>query len=178
MSTDSIYKGSIHEWDGVYKPQWKGVIELLWDVFGGTINDKGYKVLDSHIGLIYGDSITPERATQIAERLKAKGFANQVVYGVGSYSLGYATRDSQGGAVKSTYVEVNSEPRPIFKDPITDDGTKKSSKGLLKVNENLELEDNVSWEEEQTGMLLPLYVDGTFSRRTTLEQIRTKLYGK
>lgn len=156
----------------------KGVIELLWDIFGGTINDKGYKVLDPHIGVIYGDSITPERAIQIAERLKAKGFANQVVYGVGSYSLGYATRDSQGGAVKSTYVEVNSEPRPIFKDPITDDGTKKSSKGLLKVNENLELEDNVSWEEEETGMLLPLYVDGTFIRRTTLEQIRTKIYGK
>jgi nicotinamide phosphoribosyltransferase len=164
--------------ESILSSEEKGVIELLWDVFGGTINDKGYKVLDSHIGLIYGDSITPERAIQIAERLKAKGFANQVVYGVGSYSLGYATRDSQGGAVKSTYVEVNCEPRPIFKDPITDDGTKKSSKGLLKVNENLELEDNVSWEEEQTGMLLPLYVDGTFSRRTTLEQIRTKLYEK
>jgi len=164
--------------ESILSSEEKGVIELLWDVFGGTINDKGYKVLDPHIGLIYGDSITPERAIQIAERLKAKGFANQVVYGVGSYSLGYATRDSQGGAVKSTYVEVNCEPRPIFKDPITDDGTKKSSKGLLKVNENLELEDNVSWEEEQTGMLLPLYVDGTFSRRTTLEQIRTKIYGK
>jgi nicotinamide phosphoribosyltransferase len=164
--------------ESILSSEEKGVIELLWDVFGGTINDKGYKVLDPHIGLIYGDSITPERAIQIAKRLKAKGFANQVVYGVGSYSLGYATRDSQGGAVKSTYVEVNTEPRPIFKDPITDDGTKKSSKGLLKVNENLELEDNVSWEEEQTGMLLPLYVDGTFSRRTTLEQIRTKLYGK
>jgi nicotinamide phosphoribosyltransferase len=169
---------NINNYTEISEAEYKGTIELLWDVFGGTINDKGYKVLDSHIGLIYGDSITPERATQIAERLKAKGFANQVVYGVGSYSLGYATRDSQGGAVKSTYVEVNCEPRPIFKDPITDDGTKKSSKGLLKVNENLELEDNVSWEEEQTGMLLPLYVDGTFSRRTTLEQIRTKLYEK
>ena len=169
---------NINNYTEISEAEYKGTIELLWDVFGGTINDKGYKVLDSHIGLIYGDSITPERAIQIAERLKAKGFANQVVYGVGSYSLGYATRDSQGGAVKSTYVEVNCEPRPIFKDPITDDGTKKSSKGLLKVNENLELEDNVSWEEEQTGMLLPLYVDGTFSRRTTLEQIRTKLYEK
>lgn len=156
----------------------KGVIELLWDIFGGTINEQGYKVLDPHIGVIYGDSITPERAIQIAERLKAKGFANQVVYGVGSYSLGYATRDSQGGAVKSTYVEVNGEPRPIFKDPITDNGTKKSAKGLLKVNENFELEDNVSWEEEATGMLLPLYIDGTFLRRTTLEEIKMKLHGK
>lgn len=160
------------------QPAQYGVIQLLWDIFGGTINEQGYKVLDPHIGVIYGDSITPERAIQIAERLKAKGFANQVVYGVGSYSLGYATRDSQGGAVKSTYVEVNCEPRPIFKDPITDNGTKKSAKGLLKVNENFELEDNVSWEEEATGMLLPLYIDGTFLRRTTLEEIKMKLHGK
>jgi nicotinamide phosphoribosyltransferase len=169
---------NINNYTEILEPEYKGVIELLWDVFGGTINEQGYKVLDPHIGVIYGDSITPERAIQIAERLKAKGFANQVVYGVGSYSLGYATRDSQGGAVKSTYVEVNCEPRPIFKDPITDNGTKKSAKGLLKVNENFELEDNVSWEEEATGMLLPLYIDGTFLRRTTLEEIKMKLHGK
>ena len=43
-------------------PEAKGVIELLWDIFGGTINEQGYKVLDPHIGAIYGDSITPERS--------------------------------------------------------------------------------------------------------------------
>lgn len=153
----------------------KGVIELLWDIFGGTINEQGYKVLDSHIGAIYGDSITPERAIQIAERLKAKGFANQVVLGIGSYSMGYATRDSQGGAVKSTYVEVNEEQRPIFKDPITDDGTKKSAKGLLQVNENLELVNNCSWEEEEKGLLKIIYKDGVFRNLTTLTEIRNKL---
>ena len=161
--------------NGISEPEWKGVIELLWDIFGGTINEQGYKVLDPHIGAIYGDSITPERAIQIAERLKAKGFANQVVLGIGSYSLGYATRDSQGGAVKSTYVEVNREPRPIFKDPITDNGTKKSAKGLLKVNENLELEDNVSIEEEKQGLLQVIYKDGVFKNQTTLEEIRNRL---
>lgn len=62
----------------------KGVIELLWDTFGGTINEQGYKVLDSHIGAIYGDSITLERAEAICERLKAKGFAStNIVLGVG-----------------------------------------------------------------------------------------------
>jgi len=81
-------------------PEQKGVIELLWDVFGGTINEQGYKVLNSHIGAIYGDSITLERAEQICERLKAKGFAStNIVLGIGSYSMGYATRDQQGGAV-------------------------------------------------------------------------------
>ena len=77
----------------------KGVIELLWDVFGGTINGQGYKILDSHIGAIYGDAITLDRLEQICIRLKEKGFATtNIVLGVGSYSLGYATRDN-GGAV-------------------------------------------------------------------------------
>ena len=66
----------------------KGVIELLWDVFGGTTvkgaDGNEYKVLDSHIGAIYGDSITLERAKEICERLKAKGFAStNIVLGVG-----------------------------------------------------------------------------------------------
>jgi nicotinamide phosphoribosyltransferase len=54
----------------------KGLIESLWDIFGGPINSKGYKELDSHIGAIYGDSITIERAEQICQRLKDKGFAS------------------------------------------------------------------------------------------------------
>lgn len=62
----------------------KGVIELLWEKFGGTVNEQGYKVLDPHVGAIYGDSITLERAKQICERLKAKGFAStNIVFGIG-----------------------------------------------------------------------------------------------
>ena len=169
----------------------KGVIELLWDVFGGTINEQGYKVLDSHIGAIYGDSITIDRANQICERLESKGFAStNVVLGVGSYSMGYATRDNQGGAVKATYVEVLKpiegkskeewifEGREIFKDPITDDGTKKSATGLLRVTPGeggYKLVDRQTWEEEQTGELKPIYEDGVFYNLTTLTEIRERL---
>ena len=65
-------------------PEVKGVIELLWDIFGGTVNEQGYKVLDSHIGAIYGDSITLERQVEIYRRLAEKGFAaTNVVLGVG-----------------------------------------------------------------------------------------------
>ena len=62
----------------------KGVIELLWDIFGGTTNEQGYKVLNPHIGAIYGDSITLERADEICRRLENKGFAStNVVFGIG-----------------------------------------------------------------------------------------------
>lgn len=161
------------------KPSDKGVIELLWDVFGGTINEQGYKVLDSHVGAIYGDSITLDRTEEICERLKAKGFAStNVVFGVGSYSMGYATRDNQGSAVKATYVEVNGVGREIFKDPITDDGTKKSAKGLLAMF-NGKLKDQCTWDEVNSdeNELMPLFKDGEFLRITTLREIRTRLNG-
>lgn len=163
-----------------HKSSDKGVVELLWDVFGGTVNEQGYKVLDSHIGCIYGDSITLERAEQICQRLMAKGFAStNVVLGVGSYSMGYATRDNQGGAVKATYVEIGDIKREIYKDPITDDGTKKSARGLLRVDKKedgtLHLTDQVSWVEEDQGELKVIYEDGTFYRPTSITNIRTKL---
>jgi len=157
----------------------KGVVELLWDVFGGTINEQGYKVLDSHIGAIYGDSITIDRANEICERLEAKGFAStNVVLGIGSFTYQYNTRDTFGFAMKATYVEVNGEGREIFKDPITDDGTKKSATGLLRVTtgENgYKLVDSQTWAGEQTGILKPIYYDGNFYNTTTLTEIRGKL---
>jgi nicotinamide phosphoribosyltransferase len=179
-------------------PEYKGVIQLLWDVFGGTINEQGYKVLDSHIGAIYGDSITIDRADEICKRLAAKGFAStNVVLGIGSFTYQYNTRDTFGFAMKATYVELeetsgvsigeigtmdvkNIVGREIFKDPITDDGTKKSATGLLCVEElpfdgGIGLYDRVSWNTENTGLLQTIYKDGEFHNQTTLTEIRARL---
>jgi len=161
-------------------PESKGLIELLWAVFGGAINEQGYKVLDGHIGAIYGDSITPERAEQICSRLAAKKFAStNVVLGIGSYTYQYNTRDTFGFAIKSTYVEVNGEGIEIFKDPITDDGTKKSAKGLLGVYYddymNLQLHDMVDKIVESSGELQVIFEDGEFKNQTTLTEIRARL---
>jgi nicotinamide phosphoribosyltransferase len=113
-------------------PASQGAIQLLWDVFGGTVNAKGYKVLDQHIGLIYGDSITLDRAKRIFERLAANGFASSnVVLGVGSFTYQCNTRDTYGFAMKATGAIVSGEERALFKDPVTDDGTKTSFKGFL-----------------------------------------------
>lgn len=154
----------------------KGVIKLLWDVFGGTINDKGYKELVPQIGAIYGDSITIERATKICEKLKEKGFAStNVVLGIGSFTYQYNTRDTFGFAMKATYGEVNGEGRAIFKDPITDDGTKKSAKGLMKIeleNGTYKLIDQVSWDEEKKGELKEVFRDGKLLIDYSLAGIR------
>lgn len=157
----------------------KGVIELLWEIFGGTVNSKGYKELDSHIGAIYGDSITLQRAKDICQRLKEKGFAStNVVLGIGSFTYQYNTRDTFGFAMKATYGEVKGKGREIYKDPITDDGTKKSAKGLVKIikgEEGYELIDQVSWEEENQGELKEVYRDGKLLVEEYLETIRKRI---
>lgn len=164
--------------EGKTEAERKGVVELLWDVFGGTITDKGFKLLDPHIGAIYGDSINLERAEAICEALKAKGFASQVVFGIGSYTYQYNTRDTFGTAMKATYVVVDGAGREIFKNPVTDDGTKKSATGLLSVkkeNNKFVLYDTVSWEEEAKSELKTVFKDGKITKDFTLAEIRATL---
>lgn len=170
----------------ISKSEYKGVIELLWDIFGGTINEQGYKVLDPHIGAIYGDSIDLKRANEICDRLEKKGFAStNIVFGVGSYTMNFNTRDSLGIAVKSTYCEVQTEngleQREIFKDPITDDGIKKSAKGLLVVNKNdsgeYTLKDQVTWGEvnSDNNELKTVFKDGKLFNNQIFSEIKERL---
>lgn len=162
-------------------PEYKGAIECMWETFGGIITEKGFKLLDGHIGLIYGDSITTERQVAILEGLKRKGFASyNVVLGIGSFTYEYVTRDTFGFAMKATYGEVNGAGRDIFKDPKTDDGTKKSAKGLMQVYRNavsgkLELKDQCTWEEEGQGELKTVFKDGKVIVDWTLQEIRDRI---
>ena len=181
--------------DYVYEPKHKGVIELLWDIFGGTTNEQGYKVLDPHIGAIYGDSITPERQLEIYRRLAAKGFAvTNVVLGIGSFTYQYNTRDTLGFAAKGAWFEVEGEGKcncghtidcdcvkqyDIYKDPITDDGTKKSLKGFLQVYKDEQgeyrVKEQCTVEEENTGELQLIFENGKFFNQTSLTEIRNRL---
>lgn len=165
--------------NGKTEEERKGVVELLWDVFGGTVTDKGYKLLDSHIGAIYGDSITLERAKDINERLMAKGFAPQVVFGVGSFTYQYNTRDTFGTAIKATWAVVGGKEVNMFKQPITDDGTKFSAKGLLRVDYNEDgvptLSDCVSKQDEEGGILEVVFENGKLVKEQSLAEIRARL---
>lgn len=169
--------------NGGKTPEEKGLVEVLYEIFGGQINELGFKVLDSHIGAIYGDSITLEIAKEICEKLYKKGFATtNVVFGIGSYSYQYATRDTFGFAVKATYAIVNNEERMLFKDPKTDSGIKKSQKGLVVVNKDNNgkffFEDNFVDNDEyksKTNLLETVFVNGKLIKETSLDEIRTKL---
>ncbi|MCH7379484.1 MULTISPECIES: nicotinate phosphoribosyltransferase [Acinetobacter] len=160
-------------------PAYKGAVQCLWEIFGGTETTQGYKVLNERVGLIYGDSITLERAQNILKGLEAKGFAsNNLVFGIGSYTYNYLTRDSFGFAVKATWGQVNGVGRELFKDPVTDSGVKKSAKGLLRVEQTengFELFDQQSFEQEKMGALQTVFENGQLLRECSLDQIRERL---
>lgn len=164
----------------VGSPEYKGAVECLYETFGGTLSSTGYKLLDSHIGLIYGDAITLKRAEEIFARLKAKGFAStNVVFGIGSYTYQYNTRDTFGFALKSTLCVINGQEKQIFKDPKTDNGIKKSQKGrvvVLKDGDSYAFKDGLSLTDSIKGDLLrEVYRDGKLLIDENFADIRARI---
>jgi nicotinic acid phosphoribosyltransferase len=164
-------------------PEVVGVVETLWRVFGGTTNKEGFRELDPHIGVIYGDSITLDRAETIVANLEYMGYASTTItLGVGSFTYQHNTRDTFGSAMKATWSEVDGKPVNLFKDPITDDGTKRSATGRLAVVHEdqsthlpLKLIERATQLDEELSVLQPVWEDGKFVRRQTFEDVRRVL---
>jgi nicotinic acid phosphoribosyltransferase len=163
-------------------PAYYGVVRLLAETFGTIRNAAGFKELDSHIGVIYGDSITTDRAFCITQRLARMGFASTTVtLGVGSFSYQYQTRDTFSSAIKATEAEINGKSVNLFKDPVTDDGTKRSATGRLAVDWaddrclEMVLHEKATPEQEAASLLQPLWEDGKFVRRRTFQEVREVL---
>lgn len=179
-------------------------VEALWDIFGGTINTKGYKVLDPHIGVVYGDGVTPRRAATIYKKLSMLGFAaNNIVFGAGSFSFtcyedsngmfhAY-TRDIFSVAIKATAGIVNGEYIPIFKDPKTDRESgfsfKKSQRGCCNVWQNketglFEFVDGIDptkytdeeWHKTYPSAYMLYFKDGKMVHEQSLREIRNRLH--
>jgi nicotinamide phosphoribosyltransferase len=176
----------------------KGSIEWLYELFGGTINSKGYKVLDPHVGLIYGDAISLIIWDKILTGLEDKGFSSDnIVVGVGSASYtGYGgglypvenpqpygiSRDTCGLAIKETAVASGFGEeqvwRPTYKDPKTDNSGKKSHRGFIMIEQNgteFIVHQNATREQEGQGALELVYENGKIHRHQSFADVRAEL---
>ncbi len=177
-----------------------GTVWALDQIFGSTVNSKGYKVLDPHVKAIYGDSITPQRCEEIYRRLMDKGYAiNNVALGVGSFSFmcletmededtihyNPYTRDTFGIAVKATYAEDTTyvknaygNPIMIYKQPKAL-SWKKSQKGCCIVSDDgMNYTDGHTWAEivNSPNLLRSVFYNGNLTRSFTLAEVRANMY--
>lgn len=173
-----IICGDPEEVDG--SREQRGTLNILWDNFGGITNDKGYKVLNPSVGVIYGEAISLEMQQSIYQRMTDMGFCvSNVLFGIGSWSfLEMSSRDSYGMAIKGTNSIVNGEEISMQKDPKTSSFSKKSAKGLLRVEregDDYVLYDEQTPEQEEQGELKVVFDNGRFFIENSLSEIRERL---
>lgn len=163
-------------------PEFKGAWECLWEIFGGTVNAAGFKDLDSHVGMIYGDSINLDRSARIKEGLLRKGFVPRNIDGIGSFTYQFVTRDNFSQAVKATQVTVDGVERDIYKQPKTDSsGMKFSARGIPVVywDEHgvLKQKDHGTLEELYAGAMHRTFRNSELYNFQVLADIRRRLHG-
>lgn len=162
----------------------KGSLNILWEVFGGDEMETSSGVLrfiNPKVGLIYGEAISIEHQKEIYERMIETGYSvSNLVIGKGSYAnLKGNTRDLFSMSFKQTFslAEIDGEIVNLEqqKTPMGDQ-SKKSAKGLLMVDENFNLHQEVSPEKEKEGLLTLLYRDGVMVKQQSIYDIKDKYF--
>lgn len=156
-------------------PENKGTFRLLEELFGATVNSKGFKELNPAVGVIYGDGMYFDRYKDILDTMEQMGFANtNLVIGIGGLLLQQHNRDDLGFAFKATYAEINGTATELYKDPITDPG-KKSHKGLMTLQK---IDGKYVTIDQQTsdvgGELVQVFKNGKVTKEYTLDEIRKR----
>lgn len=157
------------------------VLKILWEGFGGTINEKGYKILDPHVGMIYGDGINVHTYTKILETCVRHGkyAISNIVFGMGGGLLQECTRDTHKFAIKCCAARRDGKWIPVTKDPITDPG-KASANGRQAVYKKNGKYITVKLEDlpaDEVDLLEVIFENGDFVKTFTWDEIKENTKG-
>lgn len=157
------------------------VVEMLAEVFGYTVNSKGYKVLHDKVRVIQGDGVDETIAIEIMKKLIDKGWCvSNVCFGIGGSLLQKINRDTLKFAIKCSSMKYGDDYKDVFKAPITA-AFKKSKAGrlvLLKTKDGYLTTTIEQWKlnypEIEEQELKVRYDCGKIINTTTFEAIRAK----
>jgi nicotinamide phosphoribosyltransferase len=109
------------------------IMENLWANIGGTINNKGYKVINPKVRVLWGDGIDIDGIKKILYAVTKAGFATENIacFGMGGGLLQKVNRDTQRCAFKCSAQYRDGQWYDIQKNP--KDVSKASKKGKLKL---------------------------------------------
>jgi nicotinamide phosphoribosyltransferase len=161
----------------------KQIFHILWDKFGGTINKKGFKVIDTHVRVIQGDGVNYESIIEILDMMVEEGFAvENIAFGMGGALLQKVDRDFQKFAIKCSSIVINGEEVEVQKNPIeiNEKGErvqsfKKSKAGRLKLINNNGVFETIQHCQDFTGdILVPIFENGEILKEWTFEEVRER----
>jgi nicotinamide phosphoribosyltransferase len=157
----------------------KQIFHILWDKFGGTTNDKGFKVLDPHVRVIQGDGVNYESISDICNMMIEEGFSvENIAFGMGGALLQKVDRDTQKFAFKCSSITINGEEAEVRKNPIeiNEKGErvqsfKKSKAGRLKLVNGQTIEQS---HDEEGDELVEVFLNGQVMKEWTFEEVRER----
>ena len=157
----------------------KQIFHILWDKFGGTTNDKGFKVLDPHVRVIQGDGVNFESISDICDMMIEEGFSiENIAFGMGGALLQKVDRDTQKFAFKCSSITINGEEAEVRKNPIeiNEKGErvqsfKKSKAGRLKLVNGQTIEHS---HDEDGDELVEVFLNGKVMKEWTFEEVRER----
>lgn len=154
------------------------IVKELWNTFGGEVTETGFRLLDTHVRVLWGDGIEDEGIKKILDTLMDNGFAAQnMVFGMGGGLLQKLNRDTQRFAFKCSAQRREGEDwRDISKNPL--DQSKKSKAGRLALIQDAEgnfktiREDELT--EDDTNLLETVFLNGEVTREEAFDVIRAR----
>ena len=148
-------------------------LNILEEGFGSYLTDKGYKVFDSNIGLLWGDGLNYQKIRDILFAMKSNGWAAEnIIFGMGGGLHSSLTRDTQRNAFKCSAQLRDGVWYDIFKNPL--DSSKKSKTGRFKLVNNNKSFKTVSIDEDGEDYLQTVFKDGKLIVEDTFENIKSR----
>ncbi len=152
-------------------------VERLWEIFGGTINAKGFRVLDPHVRVIQGDGMTIASITRLIEAMITAGFAiDNIAFGMGGGLLQQVNRDTLRFAMKANAMQDDQGRwHDVAKAPATDPakGSKPGRQAVMRVDGQLLAvrKDAIDPAENQ---MRTVWRNGELTVRDSFEAIRER----
>ena len=152
-------------------------VKTLWEKFGGTINRKGYRVLDHHVRVIQGDGMNIASIARLVERMIAEGFAiDNIAFGMGGGLLQQVNRDTLRFAMKANALcDAAGNWRDVCKQPATDPakGSKVGRQAVVRDNGRL-VAAKLDRTDPARDLLEPVWRNGELLVRHGFEAIRSR----
>jgi nicotinamide phosphoribosyltransferase len=155
-------------------------VSALWERFGGTVNGKGYRVLDPCVRVIQGDGMTPESIALLVDRMVREGFSiDNIAFGMGGGLLQKVDRDTLRFAMKANALRGEGGWRDISKTPATDPakGSKPGRQAVIRRNGRL-VAARLDAVEPAEDLLVPVWRNGDMLVRHGFADIRARSEGR